>query len=99
MSLKKFRKKNNEIPPPNKYARQYNWSMNHRGNKFPTRKRVSLLEEIMQKSKESPGPLDYALNPKRKIKGNYKSSAPRDDLFGDAITNSMDVPPPNIYIM
>ena len=53
----------------------------------------------MQRSKESPGPLDYALNPKRKIKGNYKSSAPRDDLFGDAITNSMDVPPPNIYIM
>ena len=92
-------KRKNIIPSPSKYIHQYNWSKENKGNRFGKKKRVSLLEELMEKGKGSPGPLDYSNKPRRSVKGSYKSFAPRTDAFDDIIANSMDVPPPNTYDM
>lgn len=58
----------NSTPSPNKYTNQVNWSKERKGSKFGKQK-VDLLSEIIKKSKDTPGPLDYADKPRKTIKG------------------------------
>jgi hypothetical protein len=76
-----------------KYSRILRWTDSKKGPKFPSKKRVTLMQEMMDRAKKVPGPMDY-FSKQRKLKGKgiVLARRVRESAFWDAEANSEEVP-------
>lgn len=76
-------KKKSSLPPPSKllrinfvdkYKKHEDWVTPNKDKKhFEGAKRTTLIDEIIKRSKQIPGPMDYSIRHKIRIKGVYHS--------------------------